>query len=486
MSRASARAVRWPARFLDGWAGLWRWVLLAGGTVLAAYFILERAGGNAVASAALLGGVVIGVVLTFSTPLAIALLATPALFIVQRVGFGGGDLSVSDAALAGAFGAAVLFGKYPYSRPLKILLVFNLVYQFGTLFTVIVNPQVQNTVEWFHAWLLISGALIVGWALGRGGYARTALLIMVWAGAIIAVGTLITAVFQYAAGNIGPVYPRWPLSMHKNAAGTLMAFAAMIVYVNPPWLRVRRPVAVPVLTLIVVAILLTQSRQALIGLIFGVIVVALRARAIGRSRWPLLLAIPGVWVVVATVIEQIESQNQHNSFFQRLDWLREVYAFWKHSPIFGHGLRFWYYEPAVPYQPPQAEVEVAASAGVVGLAAFIAMWIGILVVLWRIDPKYGTLALAVVGGRIAQAQFDLFWVAAQVSIPFVIAGICLGAMALRDADAAAEAEAGGKKAPPDEERVTVGTVTYDGGHPTRGAPGADSATTPRGGSHGSD
>ena len=30
-----------------------------------------------------------------------------------------------------------------------------------------------------------------------------------------------------------------------------------------------------------------------------------------------------------------------------------------------------------------------------------------------------------------QAQFDLFWVAAQVSMPFVIAGICLGAMATR-------------------------------------------------------
>ncbi len=30
---------------------------------------------------------------------------------------------------------------------------------------------------------------------------------------------------------------------------------------------------------------------------------------------------------------------------------------------------------------------------------------------------------------LVQAQFDLFWVAAQVSIPFVIAGICLGAMA---------------------------------------------------------
>ncbi len=485
MSRASARAVSWRTRLLDGWAGLWRWVLLALGTVLAAHFILERADGNAIATAAVLGGLVIGVVLTFSTPLAIALMATPALFIVQRVGFGGGDLSVSDAALAGAFGAAVLFGKYPYSRPMKLLLVFNLVYQFATLFTVIVNPQVENTVEWFHAWLLISGALIVGWALGRGGFARTALLMIVGAGAVIAAGTVLTAVFQYASGDFGPVYPVWPLVMHKNAAGTLIAFAAMTAYVNPPWLAIRRTAAVSILSLLVVALLATQSRQALIGLVFGVVVVALRARSVGRSRWPLLLVIPGVWVIVAAVIEQIESQNQHNSFFQRLDWLREVYAFWKHSPIFGHGLRFWYYEPAVPYQPPQAEVEVIASSGLVGLAAFIVMWIGILVVLWRLDPTYGTLALAVVGGRIAQAQFDLFWVAAQVSIPFVIAGICLGAMALRDTGTAAEVQVDGAKAPPGE-GVTVGTVTYDGGHPTRGAPGADSVTTPPGGSHGSD
>jgi hypothetical protein len=31
--------------------------------------------------------------------------------------------------------------------------------------------------------------------------------------------------------------------------------------------------------------------------------------------------------------------------------------------------------------------------------------------------------------RFVQGQFDLFWVAAQVSIPFVIAGVCLGAQA---------------------------------------------------------
>ena len=32
--------------------------------------------------------------------------------------------------------------------------------------------------------------------------------------------------------------------------------------------------------------------------------------------------------------------------------------------------------------------------------------------------------------RFVQAQFDLFWVAVQVSLPFVVAGLCLGAMAL--------------------------------------------------------
>ena len=31
--------------------------------------------------------------------------------------------------------------------------------------------------------------------------------------------------------------------------------------------------------------------------------------------------------------------------------------------------------------------------------------------------------------RFVQSQFDLFWTAVQVSVPFVIAGICLGAAA---------------------------------------------------------
>ena len=74
---------------------------------------------------------------------------------------------------------------------------------------------------------------------------------------------------------------------------------------------------------------------------------------------------------------------------------------------------------------------MVASAGVVGLSASSSMWVGFFVVLWRVDPRFGTLALACCSAAAScQAQFDLFWVAGQVSIPFVIAGICLGAQAL--------------------------------------------------------
>lgn len=430
MGVTDSRARDWRARLGDGWADAWRWVMFAVGMVIAAYLLLEQNVQNAGYMAGVLGVLVIGAALTGSKPMAIPLLATPALFIVERVGFGDFDLAISDVALAAAFGTVVLLGPRPLSTPVRHLLLLNLLYQFATLFTVIVNPYLENTIEWFHAWLLISGALIVGWALGRSGYARLAFVLMIAAGCTIAVGTILTALFQYAQGDFSGVYPAWPFAMHKNAAGTMMAFVALVAYTRPDWAGLSVGWARAAFWLLIVAIVLTQSRQALIGLVVAIIILGLRRGARRRARWLVLLAVPAIWLVVSTVIEQIDSQNRHNSLFQRLDWFREVYAFWKHSPVFGHGLRYWYTDASVKYQPPQGELEVLASSGVVGLLAFVVMWIGIVVVLWRIDPRFGSLALAVVVSRIVQAQFDLFWVAGQVSIPFVIAGVCLGAMAL--------------------------------------------------------
>ena len=451
----SARAQRWRAVVADWWADAWRWVLMAAGMAIVVYLLLQRNAPNAVATSAAVAGLVVGVALTGSKPMAIALMSLPALFITERMGFGAGALSVSDVALAAGFGTAVLLGDRSYSRPLRVLLVANLFYQFATLFTVIVNPQTANTVEWFHAWLLVSGALILGWALGRGGYARTALALMVLATLVLAAGTIFTGLFgHYLRGDFQPIYPTWPWEMHKNAAATLMSFGLLILYIRPPWARFPRRTAWTGIVVLATAIIMTQSRQALIGLIVAILIVVARGGKTGHSRWTFLLAIPGIWLVVVTVIEQIESQNEFNSFFQRLDWMRELYALWKLAPIFGHGLRFWYYNPSVPYQPPQAEFEVATSSGIVGLVGFAAMWIVIVIVLWRVDPLYGTLALAATFSRLVQAQFDLFWVAAQVSVPFAIAGICLGAMA-RDTSQQPEIVENPAVRSPDQEQAIV-------------------------------
>jgi hypothetical protein len=116
--------------------------------------------------------------------------------------------------------------------------------------------------------------------------------------------------------------------------------------------------------------------------------------------------------------------------FQRLNWFQDSIDIWLNDPIFGVGLRWWYTDRfPTKFQPPNAELEVLTTTGVIGLLAFLAVAVGTLIVLWRLDPVYGTLGTVVVLSRFVQSQFDLFWTAVQVSIPFVIAGICIGAAA---------------------------------------------------------
>jgi hypothetical protein len=429
MGSSSLRALVWRNRIADAWANTWRWVLMAAAAVGVVYVLLDGQVRNAPMTAVALSALIIAAVLSGSRPLAVALVAMPGLFLVQRIGASGVALSVSDAALAAAFGCAVLLGERPYSKPVRQLLWLNLLYQFTTLFTVVVNPYLANTVEWFHAWLLISGALIVGWALGAGGYARLALSLLMVTSCALAVVTVAHGLVQYSRFDFAAVYLTWPFEMHKNFVGTALAFMAVVAYVNPDWLGWSRRFAWGGFWLLVVAILLTQSRQAIIGLLIAVIIAVFRRRVTGRSRFMLFLTVPAAVLIVTMVADQIASQNTYNSVFQRLDWFRESYHLWREAPIFGHGLRYWYLDPDNAFQPPQAEIEVLVSAGIVGLIGFCVMWVGIVIILWRVDPRFGTLAVAVTVSRLVQSQFDLFWTAVQVSVPFVIAGICLGAMA---------------------------------------------------------
>lgn len=369
--------------------------------------------------------------LTVRMPTAIPTMAFPLLVVVQRVAAGGVDLSLSDFVLFGAFWVAVFVGPRPFSPPVRALLWLAAFYQVSTLFTVIANPYLANTVEWFHAWLSVAGAVVVGWAVGRAGHARFALTALLALCTIIAVATCTTAVLQLARGNTGPVYLTFPYDMHKNFVGNVLGFGAVIAYVRPPWLRWPRTFAYAAFWLCSLGVLASQARQALIGLGVVIVAVALRRSAgVRHTRWIFLVVLPAGYYVARLVVEQLTSASSHNSAQQRIEWYQQALSVWQGEEWFGVGLRWWTAgRTPFAFQPPNAELEVLTSAGTVGLIGFLVLMIGAVVVLWRVDPLYGTLGLAVVGSRLVQGQFDLFWVSVQVSVPFAVAGVCLGALA---------------------------------------------------------
>jgi hypothetical protein len=77
-------------------------------------------------------------------------------------------------------------------------------------------------------------------------------------------------------------------------------------------------------------------------------------------------------------------------------------------------------------------MEMLSSAGIVGLAAFLFLFGRSLVVLWKVPARFGTLAFTAVLMRFVEGQFDIFWVTATSAIPWILAGIALGAMARSD------------------------------------------------------
>ena len=202
-------------------------------------------------------------------------------------------------------------------------------------------------------------------------------------------------------------------------------------YARPSWIRVPTWAARGGFWLCVVAMGVSQSRQAIVALAVGLIVIAVRGRAERRRAWlGAMIGIPALVLVVSLVLDQVESGNQHNSFFQRVEWYGDSIANWATSPWFGLGLRYWTEGRGLyNFHPPQVFLEVMATTGVVGLVAFGIMMVGMLRVLWSLPGLTGSLALALVAARFVQGQLDIFWLSPTTAIPFLLAGVCLGVLA---------------------------------------------------------
>jgi hypothetical protein len=409
----------------------WARVRTAGLVVLAGALLLVvgRFAATTPEAAVIIAVAVLATGVTAVQPGLIPLAVLPVLFAVLRVGSQGVDLSLSDFALAAASLPALLLARRPFSPGMRAVLWASAAYQFATLVTVVNNPYAANAVEWAHAWMTVSGSLLVGWAVGANGHARTGVRLVVATISFLAVVTVVEGGLQVLRGDLSPVYISFPYPMHKNFVGTVCSFGATILYARPAWAGIGRRLRWLLLALMVMAMFLTQSRQAVIGFVAAVFVLVLRSRSEHRrSKLVLLVIAPAVLFVTNLVQDQIKSGNQFNSVFQRLTWFQDSLDVWGTDPWFGVGLRWWYTDRfPVSFQPPNAEIEVLTSAGVVGLVLFVVLAVVALRVAWRLDPVYGSVALGVLVNRLVQAQFDLFWSAVQASVPFVVLGICLGA-----------------------------------------------------------
>jgi len=419
------------------------WVVVLFAVCLSLGYLVPHSANLALAAAA---AVTLAGIALFD-PVLLPLVSMPLLVVSNRIGGGGLNLSLADAALFAAFWPALLFGRRPYTRLMRSALWLCGIYQLGSLFTVLANPYRQNTVEWFHAALLVGGALVVGWAVGASGRAHLGVGLFVLA--CVAIG-LNATVLGAAQGFSNPVYPSFPVPLAKNFAGPILSWAALICFARPPWLRWPSWATVPAFVICTLGTFATQSRQALIGLGVGMVIIAFRpglGRHLGRKLL-LFATIPLLAVGASSVRSDLSGKDQFNSTALRLPGLEGGLQVWRTDPWFGAGLRWWIGSPqANGFQPPSVFIEVLSSVGLVGFAAFTILMLGSLAIAWRIEPVVGTLAVAIIASRIVQSQFDQFWVSSLVSTPFVLLGVCLGVQAYNARTARADDLAGTVVAP---------------------------------------
>ncbi|NTV39125.1 MAG: O-antigen ligase family protein [Demequinaceae bacterium] len=354
-------------------------------------------------------------------------LAAPATLIVARVG---GALSVSDVVLVAATMFSLLMLRGRGAIDLQPLIWAGVGYLALAIPALVFNPYPANGLEWMHEVFLVLGSMVVGFVTGRQGKAGLSIGVYIVACSVIGLAAAIVAVVYF--GQTGAFRPVYLGDLHKNTIGGMLAVAAVIAYARPSWLGWSTRSTYVAFAFCGVGILASLSRQGLIGALAGVLIITLRPLVRGHRRGKLiwLATVPVVAFILREVHRQITSGDKFNSVYQRLTWFEQSVDVWRESPVFGVGLRWWYTDRfAERFQPPNAELEVLTTVGIVGLIGFLLMFASAAWLLAKMDPVYGTVGLAVLATRFTQAQFDLYWVAGQASLLWIVAGICYGVRA---------------------------------------------------------
>lgn len=369
----------------------------------------------------------------------LALVCCPVFLMVMRTSVGGTDLAWSDLAVTVCALAALVSGPRPFSPPLRALLWLCAGYQAALTITLIATPYRANLIEWGHEWMLAAGALLVGWTLGASGRATAACKVLLTCGVLIAVGVIGQGLWQFSRGDFSAVYLAGPFPMHKNLAGTILAFLALLAYARPQWLPIGTHVLRPAFGVLLTGLLFTQSRQGIVALLVGILVLLwLRPKEQRRSTVIVVLSIPVVVFIWWATQQQLADPSDFSSANIRISSWKTSIDIWQLNPWFGQGLRWWY-RPDFPgiIAPPNGLTEMLTSAGIVGATAYVVLFCGAIWVLAKVPRRYSALAIAVLVAHVLRGQLDMFWLAVVASLPWILVGICLGVQRWESTDGAA-------------------------------------------------
>ena len=378
------------------------------------------------------GAVVFAAAICVRFPLAPVIAAVPASFLVLHIGGAGGgnSISLADAFLIFAALSAIPLVRWRQATPLIRWLPLVLFYQATTLLSVVSSPNRYDVVEWIHQLVMVGGAAMVGYAITIRG--RELVSLQIYAICALPISLWVLAVW------IGHgLHPIAGLSggLQKNTVGVLLVVAVLICQFANPWPH-RKALAAATKYLCLVGVLATGSRQAIIGLIVAATFTLVRDRPnhVGaphriRQRTIVMAVILFILGVIAyvSVSQEANSTAKITSITTREASYSQTLDIWRTSPVFGVGERYWYtsnYPSAI--QPPNAEVAILATGGIVGLVGLIVLLGGSLRLVWRIPPGFGSsLGLSVLLAHIVEGQFDIFWVTATGSLPWIIFGMTL-------------------------------------------------------------
>lgn len=377
------------------------------------------------ARARLLAFAFAGAVIALAAPLPLLVVSLAASFAFRRVAVSGIDISYADVLLTVTAVASIRFAVAAANNAVRRALVAAAAFQVILLVAVAANPTEAAAFEWLHRIVLVAGAIIVGVALRHTGLLTLALRGYYGVAALFAADALrlaLTTGFE----------PAYPFGMQKNPAGLLMAFALLSLFVTPRIARLAHPLAPLLGALLLLGLLATRSRGAMVALLLASVLWAVRS---GRARvaFPLAIAAGAAMVLVIYVTTESELElvranpelERFKGIGARIETNERGLELFRDSPIVGQGLRY-FRDPAFRASEPHNVVVVTLSeGGVIGGLALTVLLGGALHALRGRRGPLAQLARLAVLMRFTAGLLDIYWVAGTGSLPWILVGLAL-------------------------------------------------------------